>query len=242
MTKLLSISADAKTVKGQKKGYLTAVLYLAPVKESGVMNVCPSATPGCSSSCLYTSGRSGIPRKDGSFPIQESRIAKTQYLFKNRLEFMAQLDKEIENFIKLANKKDLIPAVRLNGTSDLPFESAAFTGGIMQKYNDLIFYDYTKVSKRAIAWAKGELTPNYHLTFSWAETKKNQDEAKIVAAAGGNIAVVFRTPNFPDTFLDLPVINGDENDLRFLDGKGKIVGLKSKGKARKDTSGFFVDN
>jgi hypothetical protein len=35
-------------------------------------------------------------------------------------------------------------------------------------------------------------------------------------------------------------INGDENDLRFLDPKGVVVGLTAKGKAKSDTSGFVV--
>jgi hypothetical protein len=46
----------------------------------------------------------------------------------------------------------------------------------------------------------------------------------------------------PATFTiggkSFPVINGDETDLRFLDAKGVIVGLRAKGKARKDTTGF----
>jgi hypothetical protein len=38
--------------------------------------------------------------------------------------------------------------------------------------------------------------------------------------------------------MEMPVFNGDESDLRFLDPKGVIVGLYAKGKAKKDTSGF----
>lgn len=238
--KLLGIGNDAKTVKGQKKGYLTAILYLAPVKESGVMNVCAGATPGCAASCLFTAGRAAMTKKDGSNPIIEARIAKTQFLFNDRKGFMAQLDKEIGNFIKLAAKKDLIPVVRLNGTSDLPFERESFTGGLMQKYSNIQFYDYSKHEKRAIAWAKGEMPSNYHITFSWAETKENQESAKRVAAAGGNIAAVFQDKNFPITFLNLPVVNGDESDLRFLDGKGVVVGLVAKGKGKHDTTGFVI--
>jgi len=42
----------------------------------------------------------------------------------------------------------------------------------------------------------------------------------------------------PETYNGLPVFNGDESDLRFLDPQGVIVGLYAKGKAKKDTSGF----
>ena len=56
---------------------------------------------------------------------------------------------------------------------------------------------------------------------------------------GMNVAVVFRK-ELPATYLGRKVINGDETDLRFLDEKNVIVGLKAKGKAKKDTSGFVV--
>lgn len=244
--KLLGIDTNAKSVKGQKKGFMTAMLYLAPVMESrivagnGFKNVCPSATPGCSSACLFTAGHGGMTRKDGTNMVRDSRVAKTRFLFSDRSAFMAQLENEITNFLKLAEKKDLIPCVRLNGTSDLPFENAGFTGGLMQKFPDLQFYDYTKIVKKAIAFANNELPKNYHVTFSYAETEKNHLEAAQVAAAGGNVAAVFSNANFPEIFLGAPVVNGDETDLRFLDPKGVIVGLKAKGKAKKDTSGFVV--
>jgi hypothetical protein len=40
--KLLNIDNNAKTVKGQKYGFITAILYLAPSTQSG-FNVCPQA-------------------------------------------------------------------------------------------------------------------------------------------------------------------------------------------------------
>ena len=60
-------------------------------------------------------------------------------------------------------------------------------------------------------------------------------------AQGYNIATVFgikKTLPMPETYLGLPVFNGDESDLRFLDPKGVVVGLYAKGKAKKDTTGF----
>jgi hypothetical protein len=53
-----------------------------------------------------------------------------------------------------------------------------------------------------------------------------------------NVAVVFDT--LPTTYLGRPVVNGDDTDLRFLDPQGVVVGLKAKGRAKKDTSGFTV--
>jgi len=36
---LLSISADAKTSKGEKMGFLTGILYLAPYKTISIYNI-----------------------------------------------------------------------------------------------------------------------------------------------------------------------------------------------------------
>ena len=93
--KLLSISADAKTVKGEKLGYLTGVLYLAPHTISGYQ-VCPKATEGCMMGCLYTAGR-GVYTK-----TQQSRIAKTKLFFQKRDEFMELLVYDIKRLIRKA--------------------------------------------------------------------------------------------------------------------------------------------
>jgi hypothetical protein len=55
-------------------------------------------------------------------------------------------------------------------------------------------------------------------------------------AEGMNVAMVF--DKLPDSYMGLQVINADETDLRFLDPKGCIAGLKAKGRAKKDTTGF----
>jgi hypothetical protein len=43
-----------------------------------------------------------------------------------------------------------------------------------------------------------------------------------------------------DTFLGLPVVDGDDTDIRHLDPRGAIVALYAKGPARRDQSGFVV--
>ena len=126
----------------------------------------------------------------------------------------------------------MIPVVRLNGTSDILWE---LNSDIIQSFPNLQFYDYTKISKR-FSFA---IPANYHLTFSLSES--NDNDALKVLGLGHSIAAVFRDSNLPDTFMGYPVTNGDTTDLRFLDAKGVIVGLKAKGKAKKDTSGFVRD-
>lgn len=236
---LLSVGKDAKTIKGEKKGYLTGVLYLAPHTISGYQ-VCPKASEGCRMGCLYTAGRGVYTR------TQNGRIKKTLRFFQDRPAFMTQLVAEIEAMIRKANREGLIPVVRLNGTSDLPWEKfEAVRGGmtyksLMKAFPEVQFYDYTKIRGRKEALA----LPNYHLTFSLSED--NDKEAVKAIKEGYNVAVVMRVERRndpkPAMWGGYPVVNGDETDLRFLDGKGNIVALFPKGKARHDTTGFVRDN
>ncbi len=229
--KLLSVSSDAKTVKGEKKGYLTGILYLAPANTSGVMNVCTSSSEGCRQACLNTAGRAGI------FPmILEARKRKTIKLFDNPQQFRLDLAQDIEALIRSARRKEMAPCVRINGTSDLP----KLALDMVQRFPDVQFYDYTK---HARPWER--TAPNYHLTFSLSED--NQDKAIAALNHGINLAVVFpvkRGHVLPSEWHGVPVIDGDLSDLRFLDkapdghSDSVVVGLRAKGKARKDDSGF----
>ena len=69
--------------------------------------------------------------------------------------------------------------------------------------------------------------------------KANDKEARDFLEAGGNIAVVFAVKKdapLPCKFWGFPVIDGDKSDLRFNDPKGVVVGVRSKGKAKKTDS------
>lgn len=234
-TKLLSISTDAKTIKGEKLGVLTGILYLAPHNISGYQ-VCPKSTEGCRAACLFTAGRAI------AFPqIIAARIRKTKAFMEKRDWFMETLVANINSLIKRAEKLNMAPAIRLNGTSDIMWEKVAVqVNGInypnlMSAFPDVQFYDYTKVLGRKIALA----LPNYHLTFSLAE---NNDRAAWKAIAEGySVAVVMnisKSDPKPTTWKGFPVIDGDLSDVRFNDPAGHIIALTAKGKARKDTSGF----
>lgn len=237
--RLLSVG-NPKVLKGLKQGYNTYILHLAPAKLSGY-ETCPKRTIGCTDSCLNLAGRGGMFKKgETTNTIQKARIRKTKMFFENRAEFMADLVKDIELAIKQSEKKGLIPVFRLNGTSDLSFEkyevirNGRLYRNIFSAFADNIFYDYTKILGRKIADI-----PNYSLTFSAADGNDN-DVAKAITQ-GYNIAMVFgikKTLPMPDEYMGLPVFNGDESDLRFLDPKQVIVGLYAKGKAKKDTTGF----
>jgi hypothetical protein len=222
--KLLS-TANPKIQKGTKLGYLSFILHLAPADLSG-KEVCPKRTAGCTAACLNTAGRGGMFRKgENTNMIQQARIRKTKYFFDNRAEFLKDLTADIKLGIKQAQRLGLKPVFRLNGTSDLSVEK----WGIIEQFPQVQFYDYTKVLGRKVSHL-----PNYHLTFSAADGN-DADVAKAIAQ-GMNVAMVF--DKVPEEYLGKPVHDADEHDLRFLDPKGSIAGLKAKGRAKKDTTGF----
>jgi hypothetical protein len=233
--KLLSIGSDAKTIKGEKYNYKTAILYLAPYKESG-FNVCAKASPECRKNCIFFTGM-GIFKN-----VKNARIKKTQNYFLNRKNFMYQLKNEINLFIKKCKKDKMIPCIRLNGTSDINFYSFKFDNGlnIFELFPDSIFYDYTNIYKRMKKYIDGQLPKNYHLTFSRKEN--NQKEVIQVLKRGFNASVVFEE-YLPKVYKGYRVINGDKNDLRFLDNKNVVVGLiykKSKGDITKIGKNSFI--
>lgn len=228
---LLSIDGNAKTVKGQKKGFKTAIMYLIASDHSGLINLCPCATAGCRAACLLTAGR-GVYEN-----VRNGRLHKTLFFALYRDEFMAQIFKEIEKLSKRFEKQGQNFAVRLNGTSDIQFENIPVNGfaNIFEAFPNVQFYDYTKIARRFFK----DLPNNYHLTFSRAET--NEKIAETILSKGKNIAVVFNSSALPSTWKGFKVIDGDENDLRFMDPENIIVGLKAKGRAKKDASGFVVN-
>ena len=237
--KLISINADAKTIKGTGQGYLTGICYLSPASIAGLGNLCPHASPGCRTACLYTAGRAGIFKS-----INKARLARTRLLFADRKAFCDQLEKEISALVRKADREGLAPVVRLNGTSDLTIES--IFPHLFNMFPRVQFYDYTKSARRALSWAKGGLPINYHLTFSYSET--NGPKAWALLREGVNVAMVAKGINAGDLLTSalFETFDADASDLRFLDkpasdGRGRIGLLKAKGKARKDKSGFVVN-
>jgi len=224
LMKLLS-TANTKIKKGEKYGWTTFGLSLAPANLSG-KQLCPHRSAGCEFSCLNTAGMGVFSN------VQEARIAKTKYFIDERLVFISQLKKELVAAEKHAKKIGMKIAVRLNVLSDLPWYNIIE----MSEYPNIQFYDYTPNLERMIQFLQKKLPKNYHLTFSRKEN--NQNKVDLISSMGGNVAVVF--DKLPKTYLGKKVIDGDESDLRFLDEKNVIVGLKAKGKGKKDNSGFVI--
>ena len=244
-SKRLLTTNNAKIVKGQKEGYFTALLHLAPHTLSG-HNVCRWSTPGCRAACLNFAGQGGIGTKtDGMGNIikgnncQQARIKRTHALYDNPSWFIALLILEIDAHVRKCKRIGMKPAVRLNGTSDIDwaFRSLNETGEVIfNMFPDVSFYDYTKDPIRC-----GQaIYPNYHVLFSRSETPGSHRMALRHLHAGFDVAVVFEGP-LPDTWHGFKVYDGDLDDLRFRSQGGQVCGLLPKGHlARRDTSGFVV--
>lgn len=229
MTELLTTSAKIEKSDHYSDEFKTSIMYALPAMQSG-HNACPDATD-CAQMCIDTTGRMPM--------VKAAREYRSSLFYDNRAEFGAKLIAETQDNIKRNDKKGLRTAERLNGTTDYAWEHIRFDGQTMPElFPDVQFYDYTKSVKRARQHANGTMPSNYHLTFSRSELTPDSLVTELVES-GQNVAVVF--DEIPETWLGLPVINGDEHDLRFLDKSGVVVGLKAKGpKAKKDTTGFVV--
>ena len=212
---LLSVESDAKTRKGTDYGWLTAILFLAPAKSAdGIHNMCCGASEECIFGCLNHSGNAEI------YPhVIAGRINRTLDYIGDYRGFCDQLERDIDKLIREASNRGLNPACRLNGTSDRPRHARE----LARRFPGVQFYDYTKLDR---PWER--TMGNYHLTYSHSGT--NLNKCLRALEHGTNVAVVFRGVK-PATWQGVEVIDGDAHDLRFLDPRGVIVGLREKGRA-----------
>lgn len=246
---LTTPAANPKIAKNMKAGVevKTVALHLSPYNLSGYQ-VCPNATKGCAAACLHTAGNPAYMENKG-----RARSIRTQLFFEKRDFFVAWLVEELTQYVKSAEDEDTKLGCRLNATSDFPWEKLKINNGaresvtLFELFPEIEFYDYTKRPNRDVSHIK-----NYSLTFSLAE---NNDKDAFKALKGGmNVAVVFDTKRntpLPKFMRECPegeylvtskrgyeVIDGDEHDFRPIDPRGVIVGLRAKGDAIGDESGF----
>ena len=241
---IISAGNNAKTIKGDGKEYITAIFYGTPFKmliekagKNIEVNSCAFADIAkCFKPCLNTAGRGGIFKAgETTNTVQEARKRKTVMFYKEREKFLNLLFQDVIKFESKCIKAGVQACVRLNGTTDIQWEKIIIKDNknIFDLFPNVIFYDYSKIFKRDVSHIK-----NYHLTWSYSAANEwYAAQYETALKNDQNIAVVFKD-ELPKTFLGLEVINGDKDDLRFLDPKRVVVGLKAKGKARKDVSGF----
>ena len=201
---------NVKTTKGEKHGWASFIFMGAPHEESGY-NACVGSSAGCRATCLYYAGRGAFPQ------VKSARIRKTKLYFEDITTFKSSMEKDIKSALNWADRNNLKPCFRLDGTTDLGVAQHFVSNNKTKQ-----FYDYTK-------WPN-HLRPDsdIHLTFSRGETTTDA-EIQANLGNGRNVAVVFHSG--PATWQGWTVIDGDADDLRFLDPTGVIVGLKAKVKA-----------
>lgn len=227
--KLLSIDANSKLAKTNKvvgQDYLYAGLSMMPDPI-----ICPgSKAAKCMDGCLKTSGRAAI------FPaIALARQAKTDWFHRDSNGFIFALVKDLKALVRKANKLGKTARVRLNVLSDIAWEQY----GIPQMFPEIEFYDYTKRADRI-----GKTPANYRLTFSYSGVSTYAKQVGKAQDAGANMAVVFHVKKgqaLPKVWQGKTVIDGDEHDARFDDPANVIVGLRAKGQAIQDKTGFVVN-
>ena len=235
---ILSVSSDPKTIKSLVDGVLTGIMYGMPANGSGEWNDCPFASLGCEMACLNTAGHGGIGLDaDKLNPVQIARLKRSAFFHTRRSEFWTMLIRDIDKLRRKAKKLGLMPAVRLNGTTDVKWESTPvvidgvkIAPNIMALYSDVIFYDYT-----AWPYAKrpNETLPiNYHLTFSRKENNDSQIAENI--EHGRNVTVVVDIPSrdhttpIPTTWREIPTHDADNSDFRPGDPAGRVLILRYK--------------
>lgn len=217
--------------KMRKNSVQSYVVYMSPYTDNSKgINVCPKASEGCAKACLYTAGMGKLKN------VKKARRNRTELWIADKKAFYTQLADELDKAINKAGGEPI--AIRLNGTSDIDHHKMlkSFAGWDFEKSpSNVVFYDYTKIPQKALKYLD---TPNYHITFSRSE--ENELQCIDMLDSGVNVAVVFKN-ELPEHWKGFKVIDGDKTDERFLDAKGVVVGLKAKGDAKKDTSGFVVE-
>ena len=217
-----SVASSSKIAKGLKYNEMTYILYLAPAEQSGY-NVCPGSTAECREACLTESGHNRIDVKKNA--INKARIKKTKLFFEHREFFMGWLVAEISKAKADAIAKGYTFSVRLNGTSDIQPTLFKFNGKVIfDIFNEVTFYDYTKVANRFKLLDKYS---NYDLTYSFSGYNMLQS-LELLENNKGRVAMVFEGKQLPISFMGYKVIDGDAYDMRHLDETGVIVGLKFK--------------
>lgn len=231
------LTTSAKTEK-DNIGYFTRILYLQPSNESGV-NLCTHAGD-CAKVCLSESGHMAMEtirtERNGT---KTARWKRTHYMLSEKQSFDIDLIAEIEKHQRYCMKRNIVPVIRLNGTSDIVWDR------IIKRFPTIQFYDYTKDIERYNNWQnkkrKNKKRTNYHITFSADE--KLTPHQFFSNHETGSCAVVFDPISFKEIVKHrqveignkmVRIINGDKTDNRFLDPKGLgLVALKAKGRARK---------
>ena len=239
--------------KTQKSSIKTFILHLSPSNSSGVINVCKSAF-NCKKLCLHHSGnplpysskiKSRI-NKTVAFDYSQNDFMNLlilsiirNYKKNNSLETAFRLNgtsdilyENIQIYIPVSLSDFIYNKFSININSG--YYCNIFE--VFKHEKNIIFYDYTK-EKREYKNLLKEF--NYHITFSFdgANNIVNINRCYEAMQEEVNIAScinIKKSQEVPNTFYseifnkEFNTINGDNDDMRFLDAKNKLVLLKFK--------------
>ena len=244
-------NASPKLIKSNGMGFYNAGIGLAQANLSATNN-CTASTPDCRKLCLGNFGRAEfLPQ------LMQTRINRSNFLHRHRQLAWQTMLPQLMAIDRRATRNGLTVAFRPDITSDKNWD--LILPQLFATFPNWKFYGYTKLRSKITRYLNGSnpMVP----TFSWSERLKSKlvnhtsgdDYPSFLLENGINIAVVFYdrktlAGRLPRKFLGRTVIDGDKHDLRFLDPRGVIVGLKpklpkSKVKARQlvdSLNGFFV--
>lgn len=238
MRLLTPMQSNPKTRKGLDAARLEGVILHLLAADAGPKalglagtTLCPMAERNrCEAACLVHQGRGRMSR------TYRARLARTRLFLTDKDAFYASVRRELRSLERRAARKRFAPIARLDGTSDLGLGLK-----FAREFPGVLFYDYTKVPARVRKWIR-EGPDNVHLTFS--RGAGNDGVARAMLRHGCNVAVVFRrrrSERLPKEWAGFPVFDGDKSDFRFMDPVGVVVGLRAKGSAYYDRSGFVVE-
>lgn len=231
---LLSANSKLKKAAGR---YRAIGLAMAPWKFAGGGNLCAMASAGCVEACNGLWAGMNVTTS-----TRFALIGRARLYLEFRALFLRKLSTELARFESLCIRTGRIPAVRLNVSTDIPWEKVA--PQIFAERSKTRFYDYSAYSPES----RGVLPPNYQLCHSWKE-HSTFSYVESVISAGRNIVVPFDSAYAPArhlfgalpesvVFVDrltgreltVRTVNGDRHDIRLrdTDGAGVVVALHGK--------------
>lgn len=246
---------NGKTRKSSGEGVYTRGISLAPHTTSGLnkFDSCPRASKECRANCLGTEAGGNRMFADSAL---SSKVLKTHFMLAHPEHFAHLLHHEITQHKAEAKAEGMVPGIRLNVTSDIPYEK--HLPAIFHKHKDVQFYDYTKIHQRVMDQTKTNHPENYHLTLSHtgANHEESNDHHAVAALNAGHVvAMVYQrgkdvpTPHHVEDMQSgkrWRVAGGDDDDNTF-DRKethnipheeGVVSGLELKGVKNSDAVHF----
>jgi len=230
------LTSNVKLNKSSEK-FISLGLQLSPYKlqlsDNKIVNSCASAEKyGCHKTCVYFSGH-GIYNN-----VQRARSERTKLFYNDLKTFKNLLELELITENLKAKKQNKQLTVRLNTYSDINI--IKFFGDLIDKYQDIIFYDYTKIDNYIYQLKKYHdkgLLKNYNIVYSYnIDDLNNEIYLKSILDITSIVLVlpITNTNRDYNSFFDnyskfkgYEIINGDLQDIRIE--TGKIILLSFKG-------------